>query len=94
VLFAYAKANCGSYGFYGWAVVLGWTTNASKAGTLRFRPVAPSDRLKMRPWGTGAAMRIFDDVRGRPPRGTLWFVEDARAARIADGITSWLSGAR
>ena len=57
---------------------------------MYFRPVSPSDRLKMHPWGTTEAMKLGDDVRGKMPHATLWLINDDRLkAAINAGILSW-----
>jgi hypothetical protein len=92
VLLVYAPYKCESPGFYGWAVVLKWTASPTKKKKrLYFRPVAPSDQLKMRPWGNAQAMNLFNKVRGKPGRDTLYFVDDKLARKIASGIASWMS---
>ena len=57
---------------------------------MYFRPVAPSDHLKMHPWWDSAAKEVADAVRGKVKQGTLWEVPDDLAAVISAGITAWL----
>jgi hypothetical protein len=90
VVFFYTK-SCSEPGFYGWAVVLSWEDgkNGDK-DRLYFRPVSPSDRLKMHPWGTAEAMKLGDDVKGKMHQATLWLITDDRLkAAINAGILSW-----
>ena len=47
VVFFYAPSGGIEPGFYGWAVVLDW--HEDERG-MYFRPVVPSDHLKMHPW--------------------------------------------
>src|SRR5207253_6918457 len=75
-------------GFYGWALVLDW--HEDERG-MYFRPVAPSDHLKMHPWWDDAAKDIADKVRGKVKQGTLWEVPEDLAADISAGITAWLN---
>ena len=44
-------------GVYGWAVIL--LLEETKELRFYFRPVAPSDQLKMRPWGTPAERKLY-----------------------------------
>jgi hypothetical protein len=94
VVFFFAQTACPEPGFYGWAVVLQWEEEEKR---FYFRPVAPSDQLKMCPWWdgpAGAAEQIADQVRGQVPRGTLWRVPDELAAAIGAGIAGWVVGVR
>jgi len=61
---------------------------------MYFRPVSPSDQLKMHPWWDDGAKEIADKVRGKVKQGTLWEVPDELAADISAGITAWLSRRR
>jgi hypothetical protein len=90
IVFFYSK-GCSEPGFYGWAVVLSWEegTNNEK-DRLYFRPVSPSDRLKMHPWGNPAALQLADDVRGKMRQATLWLIGDENTKNaINAGILSW-----
>jgi len=88
VVFFYAPSGGIEPGFYGWAIVLDW--HEDERG-MYFRPVFPSDHLKMHPWWDAAAKDIADDVRGRVKQGTMWEVPDSLAAAISAGITAWVS---
>ena len=88
VVFFYAPSGGIEPGFYGWALVLDW--HEDERG-MYFRPVAPSDHLKMHPWWDDAAKDIADKVRGKVKQGTLWEVPDDLSATISAGITAWLS---
>jgi hypothetical protein len=89
VVFFYAPAGGAEPGFYGWAVVQQWIEEPRR---FYFRPVAPSDQLKMHPWWDADAKRIADQVRGGVKQGTLWPVPDNLAPAIAGGITKWVGG--
>jgi hypothetical protein len=86
VVFFYAKTGGDDPGFYGWAVVLEWVEEA--ASQLRFRPVAPSDRLKMHPWWDDEAKRLAAKIRGKMTQATLWPVPTGLLSHLRDGITS------
>ncbi len=88
VVFFYAPSGGIEPGFYGWALVLDW--HEDERG-MYFRPVSPSDHLKMHPWWDTAAKEIADEVRGKVKQGTLWEVPDDLASAISAGITGWLS---
>jgi hypothetical protein len=87
IVFFYARSGGIEPGFYGWAVVLDW--HEDERG-MYFRPVAPSDHLKMHPWWDDAANRVTDEIRGKVKQGTLWQVPDDLARAISTGITGWL----
>lgn len=90
IVFFYAPSGGIEPGFYGWAVVLDW--HEDERG-MYFRPVAPSDHLKMDPWWDDVAKGIADAVRGKVKQGTLWEVPDDLAEAISQGFTAWLSRA-
>jgi len=88
LLFFYAPSGGEEGGFNGWAIVL--DCHDDERG-MYFRPVAPSDHLKMDPWWDDSARDIADLVRGKVKQGTLWRVPDELPKAISNGITSWLS---
>lgn len=93
VSFFYAKSGGDDPGFYGWAVITEWYEG--QGGTeMYFRPVAPSDSLKMDPWWDADARKLADDIRGSVKQGTLWFVSPADAARLRAGIHGWTAAER
>jgi hypothetical protein len=75
-------------GFYGWAVITEWYERDQFTG-MYFRPVAPSDYLKMNPWWDAEARKLADDIRGRVKQGTLWFVTSEYASRLRAGVHAW-----
>lgn len=92
VVFFYSPTGGNDPGFYGWAVVLEWYDESSTP--LHFRPVAPSDHLKMHPWWDDNASKLADQMRGKVKQRTLWLVEDELAKKLRLGITAWLSNAK
>lgn len=92
VAFFYAKGHGADPGFYGWAVVLEYHKAHDESKTLYFRPVAPTNHLKMHPWWNDEAQNIANEVRGPVPQGTLWRVSDEQWRRIRRGITAWVGG--
>jgi hypothetical protein len=89
VVFFYAPSGGIDPGFYGWAVVLEWLNEES---SLYFRPVAPSNHLKMCPWWDKQAKKLAESIRGPVKRGTLWRVSDDLVQELRSGITSWVGG--
>jgi hypothetical protein len=91
VAFFNSTTRAADPGFYGWAVILEWYQVVPV--NMYFRPVAPSDALKMNPWNSGEALALADDIRGRVKRGTLWLVRERMVPRLRKGIFEWLRGA-
>jgi hypothetical protein len=93
VVFYYTPAGNSDPGFYGWAVILDWYSETKCP--MSFRPVAPSDRLKMDPWWEGIAERVANRIRGKKDgkvrRTTLQRISSANAAEVRRGIAQWLA---
>lgn len=90
VVFFYSPSGGSEPGFYGWAIVLDWRHD-EEGQRIYFRPVVPSDHLKMHPWWDDAAREIAERVRGKVKQGTLWEVPEELTVAISAGITAWLS---
>jgi len=90
--FFYAKAGGIDPGFYGWAVVLEYHKAHDDRKKLYFRPVTPTNHLKMYPWWNREAQDIANEVRGPMAQGTIWRVSDEQWRRIRKGITAWVGG--
>ena len=90
IVFFYAPSGGADPGFYGWAVTLEWRPESSNE--LHFRPAAPSDQLKMRPWWNETASTLANEIRGRMKQRTLWLVEEELVPQLRDGIAQWMSG--
>jgi hypothetical protein len=88
IVFFYAKSGGIEPGFYGWAIILDLHDDGRG---LYFRPVSPSDHLKMDPWWDDAAEKIADEIRGKVKQGTLWRVSDDMASAISAGISAWVA---
>jgi hypothetical protein len=88
-VFFYAPSGGSEAGFYGWAIVL--DMHDDDRG-MYFRPVSPSDYLKMNPWWDADAKVLADAIRGKVKQGTLWKVADEVAPALSRGITAWLAG--
>jgi hypothetical protein len=89
IVFFYAPSGGTEPGFYGWAIVL--DLHNDDRG-MYFRPVSPSDHLKMHPWWDSEAKALADQIRGKVKQGTLWPVQENVATRLTAGITKWLTG--
>jgi hypothetical protein len=89
VVFFYAPAGGHDPGFYGWAVITEWLPEHDE---MYFRPVAPSDHLKMHPWGDEEADELANQIRGKVKRGNLWRVSENLSVSLRQGITRWVSG--
>jgi hypothetical protein len=87
VVFFYARTGGVDPGFYGWAVVLEWLERERE---MYFRPVAPSDWLKMDPWWDEVASGLADRIRGAVKQGTLWRVPEDLVPELRRGIAEWL----
>ncbi len=94
VAFFYAEAEGFDPGFYGWAVVLEYHEAYDGNKTLYFRPVAPTDHLKMDPWWDDEAKALAKEVREPVYMGTLWPAYEEHGRRIRSGITKWVGGRR
>jgi hypothetical protein len=88
VVFFYPPTGGGDPGFYGWAVVQEW--NVESSAPLYFRPVSPSDHLKMHPWWDQSARKLAERIRGKFKQGTLWLVPEELVPELRRGITAWV----
>lgn len=86
MVFFYAPTGRADPGFYGWAVVLEWLR---EGGVIYFRPVSPSDRLKMHPWWDEKAAELAERIRGRVKQGTLWRVPEDLVPELREGLVAW-----
>jgi hypothetical protein len=91
VVFFYAPIGGHDPGFYGWAVITEWLPGEGQ-DEMYFRPVAPSDHLKMHPWWDSDARHLADQIRGKVKQGTLWKITEDLSASMRMGITKWTSG--
>ena len=89
VVFFYARTGGADPGFYGWAVITEWLPEQD---TLYFRPMAPSDQLKMHPWWDKEVIALAEDIRGKVKQGTLWRIPEELCDRLRRGLTQWASG--
>jgi len=93
VVFYYAQTGCADPGFYGWAVITEWLPRAGDDQTrMYFRPVAPSDHLKMHPWWDKKAKALAKQIRGNMTQATLWPVQENLRDSLRQGITRCVFG--
>jgi len=84
VVFFYAPSGGPDPGFYGWAVITEWFPGEGQ-DEMDFRPVAPSDHLKMHPWRDDDARAVADRIRGKEKQGTLWRVDNEYLQALREG---------
>jgi len=89
VVFFYAPSGGPDWGFYGWAIVLEWLDREGEKG-MYFRPVSPSDQLKMHPWRDKEAGALADEIRGAVKQGTMWRVQNHLVPGLRRGLATWL----
>lgn len=58
--------------------------------TITFSVTLPTDFLRERPWWNSKAKIAVNDIRGFPPRGTLFYVNRRQAAMLREGLSEWL----
>lgn len=79
----YAKTVSASPGVCGWGVVLSYE---EAIGRIAWRPVFPSDVLKMRPLFDRDVAKVIEQIRGKMPRGTMWPVVSSAADTLTERI--------
>ena len=89
VVFYNTQSGGTDWGFYGWAVILEWFDDGTQ---LYFRPVVPSDLVKMHPWRDKRAREIADKIRGRVKQGTFWYVPEELEFALRQGLVAWAQG--
>ena len=87
VVFYNTPSGGKDHGFYGWSVILEWYGGGTE---MYFRPVAPSDLLKMHPWRDDAAQDLANRIRGKVKQGTFWYVSEELEFQVRDGIFRWV----
>ncbi len=92
VVFFYARTGGSDPGFYGWAIITEWLDRNGERG-MYFRPVSPSDELKMNPRWDPPASELADEIRGAVKQGTMWRVQEDLVPELRRGIRTWLRSA-
>jgi len=85
----YTKTGARHPGICGWGVILRCLPEEED---LLWRPVFPSDYLKMDPIYNEEVSRLVDVIRGGMPRATMWLIRPEHADRLRGAIRSWLGG--
>lgn len=70
LVFLYVKTYATDPGIYGWGIV-SWCNQEE----LHFRPVFPSDYLKVNPVPVVKVAKFVDKLRGGMKMGTMWEME-------------------
>jgi len=91
VIFFFAKSRTRLPGICGWGVVI---KVYARKGEMTFRPVFPSDLLKMSPIWDNEIEHVINEVRGPNPRGTMWSVRDDSFQTICRRILEYRGAAR
>ena len=91
VVLWYAKKHAEEPGIVGWGIVLDFRPPSAlnDEDTLAWRPVFPSDALKMHPLYSADLQEVVERIRGPMPQGTMWQVEQPEAHTLALAIRSW-----
>jgi len=90
IVFFYAPTGGDDPGIYGWAIILRHVEEEGE-NRIYYRPVAPSDQLKMNPWWDDEASQLVDEIRGKVKRGTLWLVDPKIGRQLLSGISNWVA---
>ena len=91
VAFFYAPSGGANPGFYGWAIIQEYID--TDPPHILFRPVSPSDYLKMSPWWNEEAKSLADRIRGNFKQITLWRIPQEEWANLNQGIRRWFANA-
>lgn len=86
IILFYAKTGTPDPGIYGWGIVTFFDREA-----INFRPVSPSDYLKMNPLWDDDISDIVDGIRGGMPQGTMYRVADGTLKKIREKIAEHVS---
>jgi hypothetical protein len=86
----YARTGNPDPGMYGWGVVVG-TSAIQRRKRIRWRPVTPSDYLKMNPLLDDETAAIVDQVRKGMPRATMWPIPHKHMRTIRERIAAHLT---
>jgi hypothetical protein len=81
----YAKTGNPDPGLYGWGVIVG-TSAIQNRKRVRWRPVSPSDYLKMNPILDDEIAGIIDQIRKGMPRATMWPIPPEQIRSIRSRI--------
>jgi hypothetical protein len=86
ILLWYAKTKAkGEPGIYGWGVLLG-----VREDIIRWRPVFPSDYLKLDPLFDRELSDLIVSIRGPMPQGTMWSLSKSEVETLRRRIRMFL----
>ena len=88
VILFFAKTGAEEPGIYGWGIITFFDKEV-----INFRPVAPSDYLKMNPLWDTETSNIVDKIRRGMPQGTMYEVDSPALAKIRGNIAKHAYGA-
>ena len=81
------KSGTQEPGIFGWGIILGFQEDR---GYIVFRPVYPSDFLKIYPIWDPDISALLDSIRGPVKVGTIWEVSNADAEKIKQKVREWV----
>jgi hypothetical protein len=81
----YVRTGGETPGLCGWGIVLSFDEESNE---IAWRPVYPSDLLKMRPLFDESISARIDEVRGKFAQGTMWMIERSDADWLMEKIAS------
>jgi hypothetical protein len=85
----YARTASAAPGVWGWGVVTNFCTDSEE---VVWRPVSPSDRLKMDPIFDTVLDKRVASIRGKVAQGTLWPISETDADWLTTRVRSWVGG--
>jgi hypothetical protein len=87
IILFFTKTGAVDPGIYGWGVITLFDKEV-----IDFRPVAPSDYLKMNPLWDDETSNIIDQIRCGMPEGTMWKVDDGTLKLLRQKIATHVYG--
>ena len=87
VVLVYVKSGAQEPGIFGWGIIVGFN---EEKGHIVFRPVYPSDFLKMCPIWDADVSALLDSIRGPVKVGTIWEISNVDAEKIKQKIHEWV----
>lgn len=87
VIFYYTPSKGNDPGVYGWAIII---SSFIEEKQIYFKPVAPSDILKMFPWFGDDVLYIIKKIRSAN-QGTLYQINEDIKEVILPGIIKWVN---
>ena len=85
----YVKSGNIEPGIYGWGIILNYN---EEKGIIHYRPVFPSDYLKMNPIWNDDVSLLMDNIRGKFKQRTMWEIIDDDIQELNNIIHDWING--